>query len=230
MQDEGKILLYFNRHSDLSPLHHQGSHRNNHPPQLQLWGGIQTEWNTVSSVDLQTSFLPTGSPSIGHHPAQHFNAYFHRSPIRVYTVTFPFHPIHSFALKVVAWGYAETLLIIFKGWRSNYSIKLHKSQIIRTGSVLSSGMQCYVVSQLTFLRNIWFLSSGSWNESNKKPMWSRYRLAWLILRPWRWRRYVNSKCWSTFNGLQVIPTQKITTAVRTSSLSKCMFYSGQLAE
>jgi hypothetical protein len=30
---------------------------------------------------------------------------------------------------------------------------------------------------------------------------SRWLLAWLILRPWRWRRHVTPKCQLAFNGL-----------------------------
>jgi hypothetical protein len=34
---------------------------------------------------------------------------------------------------------------------------------------------------------------------------SRWFLARLIVRPWRWRRYVPPKCRLTFNGLSYIP-------------------------
>jgi hypothetical protein len=50
---------------------------------------------------------------------------------------------------------------------------------------------------------------------------SRWFLARLILRPWRWRRHIPPKCRLTFNGLYGIISQKlelfITTAVRTSN-------------
>jgi hypothetical protein len=45
-------------------------------------------------------------------------------------------------------------------------------------------------------------------------------LAWIILRPWRWRRHVPPKRRLTFNGLHGVMSQKIglflTTALRTS--------------
>jgi hypothetical protein len=50
---------------------------------------------------------------------------------------------------------------------------------------------------------------------------SRRFLAWLIFRPWRWRRYVPPKRRLTFNGLHGVVSQKmvlfISTAVRTSN-------------
>jgi hypothetical protein len=55
---------------------------------------------------------------------------------------------------------------------------------------------------------------------------SRSFLAWLILRTWRWRRYVQPKCWLTFNGLHSAVSQKteffITAAVRTWSPTKLL--------
>jgi hypothetical protein len=52
---------------------------------------------------------------------------------------------------------------------------------------------------------------------------SRWYLAQLIFRPWRWRRYVSPKRWLTFSGLHGVISEKIvlfiTTAVRTSSLT-----------
>jgi hypothetical protein len=38
---------------------------------------------------------------------------------------------------------------------------------------------------------------------------SRWFLAWLILRPWRWRQHVPSKRRLTFNGLHGVISQKI---------------------
>jgi hypothetical protein len=53
---------------------------------------------------------------------------------------------------------------------------------------------------------------------------SRWFLARLILRSWRWRRYVPQKRRLTFNGLHGVIAQKtvlfITTAVRTSNPTK----------
>jgi hypothetical protein len=44
-------------------------------------------------------------------------------------------------------------------------------------------------------------------------------LAWLNLRPWRWRWYVPAKCTLTFNGIHSVMSQNIelfiSTAVRT---------------
>jgi hypothetical protein len=36
---------------------------------------------------------------------------------------------------------------------------------------------------------------------------SHWFLVWLILRPWRWRRYVPPKCWLTCNGLHSVISQ-----------------------
>jgi hypothetical protein len=60
---------------------------------------------------------------------------------------------------------------------------------------------------------------------------SRWFLCRLILRPWRWRRYVPPKRRLTFNGLHII-SQKIvrfiTTIVRTSDPTYChMLVTGQ---
>jgi hypothetical protein len=56
---------------------------------------------------------------------------------------------------------------------------------------------------------------------------SRWFLARLILRPWRWERYVPPKRLLTFNGLHGVISQKIvlfiTTAVRTSNPTFSMF-------
>jgi hypothetical protein len=41
------------------------------------------------------------------------------------------------------------------------------------------------------------------------PFASFWFLAWLILRPWRWRRHVLPKRQSTFNGLHGVIAQKI---------------------
>jgi hypothetical protein len=55
----------------------------------------------------------------------------------------------------------------------------------------------------------------------KHSQLSRWYLARLILRPWRWSRYVPPKRRSTFNGLHGVISQEtvlfITTAMRTSS-------------
>jgi hypothetical protein len=85
-------------------------------------------------------------------------------------------------------------------------------------------------SQSAFWRNVLLPSSVSENKLNKKPAWKQscarhllscWFLAYLILYHWRWRRYVSSKCWLTFNGLHGITLQKIvlsiTTTVRTSN-------------
>jgi hypothetical protein len=54
---------------------------------------------------------------------------------------------------------------------------------------------------------------------------SCWYLARLILRPWRWRRYVPSKRLSTVNGLHFVTSQMtklfITTAVRTLKSNTC---------
>jgi hypothetical protein len=80
-------------------------------------------------------------------------------------------------------------------------------------------------------RNISPPSSGSTNKPRTKPAWkqvaSRALLAWLILRPWRWRRYVPPKRRLNFNGLHGVISQNIvvliTTAVRTSNPSRVLF-------
>jgi hypothetical protein len=63
----------------------------------------------------------------------------------------------------------------------------------------------------------------------KKPtrhLFSCWFLARLILRPWRWRRYVPPKHRFTLNGLRGVISRKIvlfiTTAVRTSNPTKSM--------
>jgi hypothetical protein len=67
-------------------------------------------------------------------------------------------------------------------------------------------------------------SSGSKKKPSKKPachLLSRLFVAWLVLRPWRWRRYVPPKRRLTFNVLHGVIYQKIelfiTTAVGTSN-------------
>jgi hypothetical protein len=52
-------------------------------------------------------------------------------------------------------------------------------------------------------------------------LFSRFFHAWLILRPWRWRRHVPPKCWLTLMNCMALYPRKIilflTTTVRTSN-------------
>jgi hypothetical protein len=65
------------------------------------------------------------------------------------------------------------------------------------------------ITPFSLCSRLWLLPASSWF------------LAWLILRPWRWRRYVRPKRRLTFNGLHGVISQQtehfITTAVRTSN-------------
>jgi hypothetical protein len=45
------------------------------------------------------------------------------------------------------------------------------------------------------------------------PAWQWF-LAWLNLRPWRWRRHVPRKRWLTFNGLHGVISQKTELYIR----------------
>jgi hypothetical protein len=54
------------------------------------------------------------------------------------------------------------------------------------------------------------LSSGILRSAIRcKLTISRWFLAWLILRPWRWRRHVSPKRRLTFNGLQCLISHKM---------------------
>jgi hypothetical protein len=48
---------------------------------------------------------------------------------------------------------------------------------------------------------------------------SRWFLAGLILRPWRWRQYVPLKHWLTFNGLHGVISQKIVLFITTAMIT-----------
>jgi hypothetical protein len=78
-----------------------------------------------------------------------------------------------------------------------------------------------VESQPTFRRNISPPSSGSKKLQAACHLRSRWFLAWLILRPWRWRRYVPPKRRLAFNWVHCIISQNIvlfmTTGVKTSN-------------
>jgi hypothetical protein len=67
-----------------------------------------------------------------------------------------------------------------------------------------------------------------WQAKLYSDMLSRWFLARLILRPWRWRRHVLPKRRLTFNGLHGVISQKIRffipTAVRTSNLKTAIFF------
>jgi hypothetical protein len=79
--------------------------------------------------------------------------------------------------------------------------------------------QSRVVRQPTFRRNISPTSSGP-SLLCLLPV-SCWILAWLTLRPWRWRRHVPPKRRLSSNGLHGVISQKIelfiTNAVRTSN-------------
>jgi hypothetical protein len=75
-------------------------------------------------------------------------------------------------------------------------------------------------------------------------LFSRWFLACLILRPWRWRRHVPPECLLTFNGLHGFLSQKtelfVITAVRASDptylyrcaevlSSSCKYFRGSAA-
>jgi hypothetical protein len=47
------------------------------------------------------------------------------------------------------------------------------------------------------------------SQSSAFHLLSSWYLAWLILRPWRWRRYVPPKRRFTFNGLHGVISQKL---------------------
>jgi hypothetical protein len=74
-----------------------------------------------------------------------------------------------------------------------------------------------VKSNITF-QTLLELKSSIFRASH---LLSRWFLAWLILRPWRWRRHVLPKRRLTFSGLYGVIYQKIelfiATAVRTSN-------------
>jgi hypothetical protein len=64
-------------------------------------------------------------------------------------------------------------------------------------------------------------------QSSVCHLLSRWYLARIILRSWRWIRYVPSKRRLTFNGLHSVIPQKIvvfiTTAMRTSNPTYCLY-------
>jgi hypothetical protein len=69
----------------------------------------------------------------------------------------------------------------------------------------------------------WFVYNSKFRKTDcfASYLLSRWVLAWLILRPWRWRRHGAPKRRLTLNGLHAVISQKIelftATAVRTSN-------------
>jgi hypothetical protein len=93
---------------------------------------------------------------------------------------------------------------------------------------------------LMFRKNISPPSSGSTSKPCKNPQWKQAQLsacfcqflAWLMFRPWRWRRYVPPKCWAVSEP-QDVTTQKtaifIITVVRTTNLKNKKFWEELIA-
>jgi hypothetical protein len=65
--------------------------------------------------------------------------------------------------------------------------------------------------RITDLQFETFLPSGIWRRvvSSVCHLPSSCFLGWLILRPWRWKRYIPSKQLLTFNGLHGVLAHKI---------------------